>query len=376
MAALDWQLAAAQSREYQRLTAGPPTAQAHSWSFYHTPGRLTYRKPGSCPRRDNPHFFLHIVPVREDDLPAELRGQGFLSRDFFYIPELEVFRFPDGGCLATIPLPDYPIAHISTGQHTYDGVLWEVRLDLDADHYRAVYQPIAAGQAGEPLGQAEFDLYRYNNALYYFRESCAAVDVADRFFLHIYPIRAADLPAERRPYRFSNLDFDFNRRGHWFDGKCLAVVELPDYSIAEIRTGQQGDAAPGWASRVNVAAEYYRAAYQPVAAGQAGPPVVRSVFDLYRYNNALYYFKESCAAADMAARFFLHIYPIRAADLPAERRAHGFANQDFDFNRRGHWFDGKCLAVVELPDYPIAEIRTGQFTAGGTVWEGVLPAGN
>ena len=246
VAALDWQLAAAQERAYLRLTAGPPTAQAHSWNFYHTPGRLTYRKPGSCPRRDNPLFFLHIVPVREDDLPAASRGQGFLSRDFSYIPELEVFRFPDGGCLATIPLPDYPIAYISTGQHTAEGALWEVRLDLDADHYRAAYQPIAAGQAGEPAVRAVFDLYRYDNALYYFKESCAAVDTAARFFLHLIPENREDLAAARRPHGFDNRDFDFNRRGHWFDGKCLAVVELPDWPIAEIRTGQFAAGGPVW----------------------------------------------------------------------------------------------------------------------------------
>ncbi len=376
VAALDWQLAAAQGREYQRMTAAPPTAQAHSWSLYHTPGRLTYLEPGSCPRRDNLLFFLHIVPIREDDLPAKWRGQGFLSRDFSYIPEIEPFRFPDGGCLATILLPDYPIAYISTGHYTEGGALWEIRLDLDADHYRAAYQPIAAGQAGPPLSRAEFNLYRYNNALYYFRESCAPADTAAPFFLHIVPIRVDDLPAEQRPHGFSNHDFDFNRHGHWFDGKCLAVVELPDYPIAEIRTGQQVANTPVWTTRLNLAAEYYRAAYQPIAAGQAGPPLTRAEFDLYRYNNALYYFRESCAPADTAARFFLHLIPENPADLPAARQALGFANRDFDFNRRGQEFDGKCLAVVELPDYPLAEIRTGQFTAAGPVWEMVLPAGN
>ena len=247
VAALDWQLAAAQGREYQRMTAAPPTAQAHSWNFYHTPGRLTYLKAGSCPRRANPQFFLHIVPVREDDLPAELRGTGFLSREFFWEPEMEPFRFPDGSCPATIPLPDYPIAQIITGQQDpWETQLWEVRLDLDANYYRAAYQPIAAGQAGPPLVRAEFDLYRYNNALYYFRESCAPADTAARFFLHLIPENPEDLPAAQQDLGFVNRDFDFNRRGHWFDGKCLAVVELPDYPISEIRTGQFTAAGTVW----------------------------------------------------------------------------------------------------------------------------------
>ena len=246
VAALDWQLAAAQGQEYQRLTADRPTGQAHSWNFYHTPGRLTYLKAGSCPQ-DNPRFFLRIVPVHENDLPAELRGTGFLSRDFNYVAEIERFRFPDGSCPATLPLPDYPIAQIITGQQDLrETQLWEVRLDLDADYYRAVYQPIAAGQAGPPAARADFDLYRYNNALYYFRESCAPADTAARFFLHLIPEAPADLPAERQPHGFSNHDFDFNRRGHGFDGKCLAVVELPDYPLAEIRTGQFTAAGTVW----------------------------------------------------------------------------------------------------------------------------------
>ena len=375
----DRQLTAYWGLEYQALATVPPAFQSHFWNIYHTPGRLTYVKNAACPRvRDNePRFFLHIVPVHETDLPRAARATGFANLNFNYSNKVERFLSPDGRCMAVIELPDYPIAQIETGQHDlWEARLWTARLYLDEPYYRAAYQPIAAGQAGPPLARAEFDLYRYNNALYYFRESCAPADTEARFFLHIYPIRAADLPAARQPQRFSNLDFDFNRRGHWFDGKCLAVVELPDYPVAEIRTGQQVAAAPVWTTRLNLAAEHYRAAYQPIAAGQAGPPLARAEFDLYRYDNSLYYFREGCAPADTAARFFLHLIPDNPEDLAAARRDLGFANRDFDFNRRGHWFDGKCLAVVELPDWPIAEIRTGQFTAGGTVWEAVLPAGN
>ena len=64
------------------------------------------------------------------------------------------------------------------------------------------------------------------------------------------------------------------------------------------------------------------------------------------------------------------------ADLPAERRPAGFANQDFAFDRWGGFFDGKCLAVVPLPEYPIATIRTGQNIPGqGEVWAAELMVG-
>ncbi len=65
-------------------------------------------------------------------------------------------------------------------------------------------------------------------------------------------------------------------------------------------------------------------------------------------------------------------------DLPANRQQHGYDNRDFDFDRRGVMFDGKCMARVPLPDYAIARIITGQFVpvAGGgfvNLWKGEFP---
>ena len=39
-----------------------------------------------------------------------------------------------------------------------------------------------------------------------------------------------------RQYGFDKLDFEFD--GVMYDGKCFATVPLPEYAIAEIRTGQ------------------------------------------------------------------------------------------------------------------------------------------
>ena len=56
--------------------------------------------------------------------------------------------------------------------------------------------------------------------------------------------------------------------------------------------------------------------------------------------------------------------------MPAARQQHGTDNYDFDFAQRGELFDGKCLARVDRPDYPLKEIRTGQFVIGGErLWE-------
>ena len=97
----------------------------------------------------------------------------------------------------------------------------------------------------------------------------------------------------------------------------------------------------------------------------------RSEFDVYVTEGKLYYLKEPCTAEDTPARFFLHIVPEDENDLPDARKQHGheFDNLDFDFAGRGVLFDGKCMASVDLPQYAIARIVTGQFDAGGRMWQ-------
>ena len=64
---------------------------------------------------------------------------------------------------------------------------------------------------------------------------------------------------------------------------------------------------------------------------------------------------------DVEAMFFLHLYPVAGNDLPYRRKQHGFDNLDFYFDDQGVMFDGKYVMSVPLPEYAIAEIRTGQF---------------
>ena len=108
-----------------------------------------------------------------------------------------------------------------------------------------------------------------------------------------------------------------------------------------------------------------------------GKPAIRSGFDVYLSENALTYVKEPCAPADTEAMFFLALYPVDVNDLPGPRQQHGFDNQDFDFDRQGWSFDGRCMAAIALPEYAISRISTGQYTTvwGGYehLWEGEFP---
>ena len=61
----------------------------------------------------------------------------------------------------------------------------------------------------------------------------------------------------------------------------------------------------------------------------------------------------------------------RPDDLPDNRQQYGFDNLHFNFAQAGVISEGKCIARVFLPDYPITRIRTGQFIpeSGQVVWK-------
>ncbi len=101
---------------------------------------------------------------------------------------------------------------------------------------------------------------------------------------------------------------------------------------------------------------------------ESGELVASGEFDVYVNGRALVYVREPCAPADTEAWFFLHVDPDDPADLPEERKRWGFDGRDFIFDRQATRFDGTCLTTVELPDYGIARIRTGQYDDTGQIW--------
>ena len=118
----------------------------------------------------------------------------------------------------------------------------------------------------------------------------------------------------------------------------------------------------------------WRADYESIASGE---PMARSVFDIYLRENTVSYLKSPCSAADVQAEFFLHLVPEDLEDLPADRRQHGFGGVNFHYgNTAALAFGGQCIMEYPLPDYPIARIRTGQFTPeGDPIWMVEFPVG-
>ena len=94
--------------------------------------------------------------------------------------------------------------------------------------------------------------------------------------------------------------------------------------------------------------------------------------DVRRSGNTLFY---SGHQVGRSMRFFLHLHPVDAGDLPDHRRRHGFEYLDFHFGDYALPLTDRPVAVRELPGYPIARIRTGQIAVNEDgalteLWEG------
>ena len=95
-------------------------------------------------------------------------------------------------------------------------------------------------------------------------------------------------------------------------------------------------------------------------------PIIRSRYDVYRIEDELIYVNEQCDSPyDLAATFFLHLFPADARDLLPERAEYGFNNWGFTFRvGGGSSVGGTCVVSRQLPEYEIAAIRTGQYLFG------------
>ena len=135
---------------------------------------------------------------------------------------------------------------------------------------------------------------------------------------------------------------------------------LPLEPVAEL--------ADGAIFRVSDAFDSAGARQSALEALVSGEPTVRSDFDLYLREDTLIYAREPCSGTDVAAMFFLHLYPVDLNDLPDHRKQYGFDNLDFDFDLHGERFDDKCLAIRALPEYDIERIRVGQYEGDRVLW--------
>ena len=377
---------AAYQEIYRQAVAGEPIIRA-DYNVYLKDNRLTFVRENCPPGGRDEWFGVKPFPTAARTLPPHSPQARFYAPYYNHRVRLGAL------CLAVIQLPadirgDLILTRRPLGNAWPAAApLWEELYTLSGPGWGEVIAerrrnrpPAAAPIPFVPNSvagrTAAFDVFLHRDTagggqwLLYAKGGCTPAEFASRVTLHIAPADLADLPAQRRGHTFENRNFYLDYYGGRPGGQCIAAIPLPDYPIAAIQTGQ----TDRW--EVNLYPpdnpEPLRAAYAALSDRQ---PANRGVFDLYWRDNRLVYLRETCVAADTAAGFFLHIIPAEAADLPAERQDAGFANLDFAFERWGGHFDGKCLAAVPLPDYPIAALRTGQYGAGqGELW-GVELAG-
>ena len=107
---------------YRRVTASDGPAARADFDVYIYDGALYYVRENCRLEDTGPRFFLHFYPVNDADLPSYQREYGFDDRSFNFAWRGGFF---DGKCITQEPLPDYPIAYISTGQVADGEALWQ-----------------------------------------------------------------------------------------------------------------------------------------------------------------------------------------------------------------------------------------------------------
>ena len=231
--------------------------------------------------------------------------------------------------------------------------------------------------AARPL----YEVYQMDSRLLFVtRRVCRRVPrETTQFQVRVHPAERDALPPDRRPLGFEVLDFTSrsiteHKGGH----NCVWARRLPWYDIERVVAAQRTDGDLRWMAEFLFAggrhtatntlfddtATTFAAEYAALSAQQSA---ARGPWNVYLRDGRIAYAKQPCAWADGQPRFFVHVFPDQAADLPERRRGSGFDNLDFRFDRRGVLFDGKCLVRRALPDYAIRHVRTGQFKETGEV---------
>ena len=98
---------------WSAATSGEPAVRS-DFDVYLSENTLTYVKEPCAPADTEATFFLHLHPVDANDLPDHRKQYGFDNLDFNFDKRGVI---SDGKCMARIPLPEYAITYIRTGQY-------------------------------------------------------------------------------------------------------------------------------------------------------------------------------------------------------------------------------------------------------------------
>ena len=118
---------------YSRIEAAEPIIRSE-FDVYLIDNQLIHFKTPCAPSDIRERFFLHVVPADANDLiQGQRREFGFDNFDRHASLRLDATH-AGGRCLSVVPLPDYDIASIGTGQFTREGKSWH-------ETFRFIEQP-------------------------------------------------------------------------------------------------------------------------------------------------------------------------------------------------------------------------------------------
>ena len=323
------------------------TSKGHQWAAEAVWEHIEAEWHGQCPQAE-PRQDVEVDWVAVEESPDEAEHEDAIQvfRNAFEV--YQRFHTPEGE------------AHVQKFP------------TFDLEGYRAVYESVTSRR---PTVRSGWDVHFYASGLTYISESCSAEDRDLPFFLHAFPEDESDLPRDSQTSGFQNIYFYFDSRVVEFDGICMVSVDLPEYDIASIRTGQIKHGVEVWSAYYNFELPDIIAAVNELRQSEREADIKAS-FDVYLDDGRLIYTKDSCSADDRDLPFFLHVFLADDKDLPDSRKEYGFDNLGFDLMQNGGMHDGRCFAAVDLPEYDIASIRTGQFVRGeGEVWEASIAFG-
>lgn len=203
-------------------------------------------------------FFLHITPSNINDLPENRKKHSFDNLDFHYTEQSTPVPWWKGNfnyLIAAVPLPKYKIEKISTGQYTQEGALWKIHFSGTPLKKDKKLNLLEKATLPKNLYAKEngFRIYIYDHKLWYLKNDASESDKNSKFYLHIIPDNMNDLPEDRKKYQYDNFDFRYVDNQYTGtisqnnnDNLLIAVVELPKYTIEQIKTGQFNEKSEIW----------------------------------------------------------------------------------------------------------------------------------
>lgn len=215
----------------------------------------------------------------------------------------------------------------------------------------------------ELIVRSQFEVYLQDSGIIAFvQRPCTQPPRRARFIVHVFP---SDTPVRKH----DTLDFPFNEApGFQMEDTCVASRALSGTAAGRrILVGQYKEDGSGhiWLG------SYYSAEYWSQRLEEAGDPIIRSRFDVFKSRNSLMYSKVRCSEQDVKDDFAIRAYPVDVNSLSDDRKRQGFEELVYAFSEHGGRIGESCVMMVELPDYEVLRLETGQRTeSGGWQWVG------